>query len=153
MPSGGDLVVEMLKAMPLYCQISERVRQVLAKQGIFLSSKKRLDILSVHDLGELGGVSCAIKSSNSKNVHIMSITNFQFPDKGEIYDKINQYREARIQWLREEDMRNLSLGLERANSPFRLSKDTSDALSKVPRNEPCPCGSGLKYKKCCGRKL
>jgi uncharacterized protein YecA (UPF0149 family) len=19
------------------------------------------------------------------------------------------------------------------------------------RNEPCPCGSGLKYKKCCGR--
>jgi tetratricopeptide (TPR) repeat protein len=22
---------------------------------------------------------------------------------------------------------------------------------KVGRNEPCPCGSGLKYKKCCGR--
>lgn len=21
---------------------------------------------------------------------------------------------------------------------------------KVGRNEPCPCGSGLKYKKCCG---
>jgi uncharacterized protein YecA (UPF0149 family) len=20
-----------------------------------------------------------------------------------------------------------------------------------PRNEPCPCGSGDKYKKCCGR--
>jgi hypothetical protein len=23
---------------------------------------------------------------------------------------------------------------------------------KVGRNEPCPCGSGLKYKKCCGAK-
>jgi preprotein translocase subunit SecA len=23
--------------------------------------------------------------------------------------------------------------------------------SKVGRNEPCPCGSGRKYKKCCGR--
>jgi len=23
---------------------------------------------------------------------------------------------------------------------------------KVGRNDPCPCGSGLKYKKCCGRK-
>lgn len=23
--------------------------------------------------------------------------------------------------------------------------------SKVGRNEPCPCGSGLKYKKCCGK--
>ena len=22
---------------------------------------------------------------------------------------------------------------------------------KVGRNEPCPCGSGKKYKQCCGR--
>jgi preprotein translocase subunit SecA len=22
---------------------------------------------------------------------------------------------------------------------------------KVGRNDPCPCGSGKKYKKCCGR--
>ena len=24
-------------------------------------------------------------------------------------------------------------------------------LPKVGRNEPCPCGSGKKYKNCCGR--
>ena len=24
------------------------------------------------------------------------------------------------------------------------------AEKKVGRNEPCPCGSGKKYKKCCG---
>lgn len=23
--------------------------------------------------------------------------------------------------------------------------------AKVGRNDPCPCGSGLKYKKCCGK--
>ncbi len=23
--------------------------------------------------------------------------------------------------------------------------------SRVGRNQPCPCGSGLKYKRCCGR--
>ncbi len=23
---------------------------------------------------------------------------------------------------------------------------------KIGRNDPCPCGSGLKYKKCCGKK-
>jgi len=23
------------------------------------------------------------------------------------------------------------------------------AMAKIGRNEPCPCGSGLKYKKCC----
>ena len=31
------------------------------------------------------------------------------------------------------------------------TKFTSAAVSqKVGRNEPCPCGSGKKYKKCCG---
>ncbi len=31
-----------------------------------------------------------------------------------------------------------------ANEPYRNP-------NKVGRNDPCPCGSGLKYKKCCGR--
>ncbi len=26
-------------------------------------------------------------------------------------------------------------------------------LSKIGRNDPCPCGSGKKFKKCCGRNL
>ncbi|MCM2465433.1 anaerobic sulfatase maturase [Methanoculleus oceani] len=29
-------------------------------------------------------------------------------------------------------------------------KRTGKMPAKVGRNEPCPCGSGLKYKKCCG---
>ena len=29
--------------------------------------------------------------------------------------------------------------------------DTFHPVTKVGRNEPCPCGSGQKYKKCCGR--
>jgi SWIM/SEC-C metal-binding protein len=28
---------------------------------------------------------------------------------------------------------------------------TRIAVKKVGRNEPCPCGSGKKYKKCCGK--
>ncbi|MCI0480557.1 MAG: SEC-C domain-containing protein, partial [Candidatus Dadabacteria bacterium] len=24
-------------------------------------------------------------------------------------------------------------------------------MPKVGRNDPCPCGSGKKYKKCCGK--
>jgi uncharacterized protein YecA (UPF0149 family) len=26
-----------------------------------------------------------------------------------------------------------------------------DGATTVGRNAPCPCGSGKKYKKCCGR--
>ena len=29
---------------------------------------------------------------------------------------------------------------------------TTKKSEKVGRNEPCPCGSGKKYKKCCGGK-
>ncbi|MBW6463744.1 MAG: SEC-C domain-containing protein [Firmicutes bacterium] len=25
------------------------------------------------------------------------------------------------------------------------------SVDKIGRNEPCPCGSGKKYKKCCGK--
>ncbi|MBG02848.1 MAG: hypothetical protein CMM59_02075 [Rhodospirillaceae bacterium] len=28
---------------------------------------------------------------------------------------------------------------------------SSEANTKVGRNAPCPCGSGLKFKKCCGQ--
>jgi len=30
------------------------------------------------------------------------------------------------------------------------SSPISRATPKIGRNEPCPCGSGKKYKKCCG---
>jgi len=37
--------------------------------------------------------------------------------------------------------------------PYKERKDEILAIlnRKVGRNEPCVCGSGLKYKKCCGR--
>jgi len=42
---------------------------------------------------------------------------------------------------------------------FQASSDEKAAVHdpiqsshpKVGRNDPCPCGSGKKYKKCCGR--
>jgi len=30
---------------------------------------------------------------------------------------------------------------------------SSRTKSRVGRNDPCPCGSGKKYKKCCGKDL
>src|SRR5207302_10854259 len=41
-----------------------------------------------------------------------------------------------------------------APAPFEETHDEPRlpyrAPKKVGRNEPCPCGSGKKYKKCCG---
>jgi hypothetical protein len=33
----------------------------------------------------------------------------------------------------------------------RAVKTVAQAIGKVGRNSPCPCGSGNKYKRCCGR--
>ena len=37
-------------------------------------------------------------------------------------------------------------------SCFRTGKMMKNKTVKVSRNDPCPCGSGLKYKKCCFNK-
>ena len=33
----------------------------------------------------------------------------------------------------------------------KTKKATPKRVAKIGRNEPCPCGSGKKYKQCCGK--
>lgn len=47
--------------------------------------------------------------------------------------------------IREQRLRALSAGRQSQPSPHASSG------SKVGRNQPCPCGSSLKYKRCHGR--
>ena len=37
------------------------------------------------------------------------------------------------------------------NDQDKAVKSAPKKVSKVGRNEPCPCGSGKKYKQCCGK--
>jgi len=48
--------------------------------------------------------------------------------------------------LFKEIMMNDSVFIERLKRHYEMFKSTPE---KVGRNEPCPCGSGIKYKKCC----
>jgi SWIM/SEC-C metal-binding protein len=48
---------------------------------------------------------------------------------------------AGVEPQREEDVSDV----ERLMNPPSAAR----AMPKVGRNEPCPCGSGLKYKRCC----
>ena len=52
----------------------------------------------------------------------------------------------------------VALKREQVAKPTQTSSDGTDTANKtvrnnkkVGRNDPCPCGSGKKYKKCCGR--
>ncbi len=62
----------------------------------------------------------------------------------------------RLQLAREEDLQPM---IERPEKPmfFSHGEEGSPAPKKregkkVGRNDPCPCGSGKKYKRCCGQK-
>ena len=65
-----------------------------------------------------------------------------------LYEKMGKNEEARAlqgRWGKEygESMEE--------REPYRPLSRTSSS-PKIGRNEPCPCGSGLKYKKCCLNK-
>jgi hypothetical protein len=67
---------------------------------------------------------------------------------------------APIRAPREAMLRELGLTTETPKSPPEgqpvphapIPIESISAEPKVPRNAPCPCGSGRKYKKCCGRE-
>ena len=59
---------------------------------------------------------------------------------------------AKADWLYELEEWDTLLTPERRKELYREQKNSSTVVKdkKVGRNDPCPCGSGKKYKKCCG---
>lgn len=62
---------------------------------------------------------------------------------------------ARKERAKQENSRNLSGNLGASNSSDEakqsLKREPIRVEKKPKRNEPCPCGSGKKYKECCGK--
>ena len=51
--------------------------------------------------------------------------------------------------LKETQKHMKAAGAEGKNNPGQIKSQFDEA--RIGRNEPCPCGSGKKYKKCCGK--
>ncbi|MDR1560454.1 MAG: SEC-C domain-containing protein [Clostridiales bacterium] len=69
-----------------------------------------------------------------------------------LYKKMVEYRAEHLcelpEWdeIFDEETRRRMYKEQRGSTTIR--KD-----AKINRNDPCPCGSGKKYKKCCGERL
>lgn len=61
--------------------------------------------------------------------------------------------EAKAEWLYTLPQWDAILSEERRKELYKQQKASGTIRKdkKVGRNDPCPCGSGLKYKKCCGK--
>ena len=70
------------------------------------------------------------------------------------YEKLYyNMRDAKADWLYSIKAWNDILTEEKRNEITREYREANMAHSdKIGRNDPCPCGSGKKYKNCCGKK-
>ena len=69
------------------------------------------------------------------------------------YEKLYyNMRDAKATWLFKLPSWKKVLPDDKAAEIAREYRDANIAHSeKIGRNDPCPCGSGKKYKKCCGK--
>ena len=72
------------------------------------------------------------------------------------FDKEKLYMnmvDAKADWLYELPMWDNIFTKEKRRELYLTQKKSGTVVvgKKIGRNEPCPCGSGKKYKQCCGR--
>ena len=75
-----------------------------------------------------------------------------------VFDKEKLYKnmvEAKADWLYNLPMWDQILTEEKRKELYKTQKASGTIVKgpKIGRNDPCPCGSGKKYKKCCGKNI
>lgn len=100
-----------------------------------------------------GGFLDGINTSLKEEIDLSDITEESELDSEIDFEKLlyNMYA-AKANWLYLLEEWDNVLSLEkREEIKKQFNRDTTAVSKKVGRNEPCPCGSGKKYKKCCGK--
>lgn len=115
-----------------------------------LAEKYNMDVMTM--VGFLDGINDSLKEANP--IETMD----EDTEVSLAFDKEKLYKnmvDARAEWLYElpqwndiydEETRKRLFLEQRKSGTIRKEK-------KIGRNDPCPCGSGKKYKKCCGRNV
>lgn len=115
-----------------------------------LAEKYDMDVMTM--VGFLDGINDSLKEANP--IETMD----EDTEVSLAFDKEKLYKnmvDARAEWLYElpqwndiydEETRKRLFLEQRKSGTIRKEK-------KIGRNDPCPCGSGKKYKKCCGRNV
>ena len=65
--------------------------------------------------------------------------------------ELKRHETARITKQAQEALHSVDNGQVIANEDSKVDRTIRNDEPKVGRNDPCPCGSGKKYKNCCGR--
>ena len=106
-----------------------------------LAEKYDMDLMTM--VGFLDGINDSLKTANP--IETMD-------EDTEVYKNMV---DARADWLYELPQWNDIYDEETRKRLFleQRKSGTVHREKKIGRNDPCPCGSGKKYKKCCGRNI
>lgn len=113
---------------------------------------ERFDMPETHIIGFIDGINTSLK----QEIELEPLESDSVVKLDVDFEKLYfNMHEAKAPWLYGLAEWDGVLSEERRKEithEWRLSKQFINDGPKIGPNDPCPCGSGKKYKKCCGRK-
>lgn len=132
----------------IYEQLLVNPDEVVSGTVKELAEKYNVDVLTM--TGFLDGINDSLKVQNPiEEMDENTEVNLGF-DKELLYKNMV---DAKADWLYELPMWDEIFTAEQKKALYMEQKKSGTIVkeAKIGRNDPCPCGSGKKYKKCCGR--
>ena len=111
---------------------------------------ERFDVSLAHMVGFLDGINDSLINPNPiEDMEEDTLVHLEFDKEKLYYNMVG----AKAEWLYELPQWDLLLTNERRKEIYQERKKSGTIVKgkKIGRNEPCTCGSGKKYKHCCGK--
>ena len=129
-------------------EVKGTVKELAEKYGINVFTKYGQEVLTM--VGFLDGINDSLKIPNPIETMDENTKVSLCFDKELLYKNMV---DARADWLYELPQWDKIFTEEKKKVLYKEQKNarTIHVEKKVYPNDPCPCGSGKKYKKCCGK--
>ena len=135
----------------IYEQILSNPTEVVEGTVKELAEKYNTEILIM--TGFLDGINESLKGYENQieTMDENTVVSLAF-DKEKLYKNMVA---AKADWLYELPQWKEIYSEEELKKLYKEQKESTTIRKekKIGRNDPCPCGSGKKYKKCCGKNL
>ena len=136
------------KEKNIYAQLLENPDEEVRGTVASLAEKYGVDLMTM--TGFLDGINDSLKEPNPiEEMEEDTEVSLAF-DKERLYKNMVA---AEADWLYELEQWGAIFDEEKRKELYKEQKSSTTIRkeAKVYPNDPCPCGSGKKYKKCCGR--
>ena len=137
------------KEKEIYAQLLKNPDEVVEGTVKELAEKFEIDIMTM--VGFLDGINDSLKEANPiEEMEEDTQVSLAF-DKEKLYKNMV---DAKADWLYELPQWEKIFDEDKRKELYLEQKKSGTVIkeAKIYPNDPCPCGSGRKYKKCCGRE-